>query len=313
MLPEIDLNGQTPVNDISQSDLLMKGAEWFLKHGVLLVRHVFSPDFIRCLHEEYKTRYKRYLVDESDRNLQDFHDAKGVGVGRIMIPLELAGSFNSEEFYANCGLMPLLEYLLGKSLIINSLGSVFSLPGSPDQHVHRDMANIYATDVNRNIDDSWLASTPPYAITMGTPLIPITTRTGNTRFWPGTHISTIRHDDPALGQGVDFTCSIGSCILFDYRVLHAGVANRSELVRPLLYTVYSRDWFRDSVNYDKHSSLEISAAQFTQIPDRYQHLFSWAVKDTDRRSSPRAQKPGRNDLCYCNSGRKYKHCHGKLA
>jgi uncharacterized protein YecA (UPF0149 family) len=26
-------------------------------------------------------------------------------------------------------------------------------------------------------------------------------------------------------------------------------------------------------------------------------------------SSPPAQRPGRNDPCWCGSGRKYKHCH----
>lgn len=311
MLPEIDLKEYAPVKDISQSELLLSGAEQFLKHGVLLVKNAYDAEYIQSVHEEYNERYKRYLVNESDRNMQDFHDAKGVGDKRIQISLDLAGSLNSEKFYANSGLMPLLEFLLGKSLIVNSLGSVFSLPGSPDQHIHRDMANIYVTEVNSKDDDSWLASAPPYAITVGTPLIPITALTGNTRFWPGTHITTIKYDDPNLGQGVDFTCDIGSCILFDYRVLHAGVANRSNQIRPLLYNVYSRDWFRDSVNYTEHPPLNITAEQLMQIPERFQRLFSWAVKSPIK--SADTPKLGRNDLCFCNSGLKYKNCHGKLA
>ena len=315
MLPEIDLDKYSPVKEINHSDLLMSGAENFLKHGVLLVKNAYEADYIQCLHKEYKSNYKRYLVDENIRhkNIQDFHDAKGVGQNRIMIPLHLTGSFNSEKFYANNKLMPLLEFLLGKSLIINSLGSVFSLPGSPDQHVHRDMANIYVTETNKNTDNCWLSSAPPYAITVGTPLIPITPLTGNTRFWPGTHHTTIKHNDPNLGPGVDFTCDIGDCILFDYRVIHAGVANKSEEIRPLLYNVYSRDWFRDSVNYEEHAPLNITAEQLIQVPERFQHLFSWAVENRNKPAATQTTKLGRNDMCFCNSGLKYKNCHGSLA
>ena len=30
-------------------------------------------------------------------------------------------------------------------------------------------------------------------------------------------------------------------------------------------------------------------------------------------SQPRCRKVGRNDPCPCGSGKKYKHCHGRLA
>lgn len=312
MIPEIDLKNHIPVKEINQSALLTSGAEQFLKHGVLLVKNAYDNDYIQSLCNDYTQRYERYLVEESARNMNDFHDAKGVGLKRIMIPLDLAGAFNSEKFYANDGLMPLLEFLLGKTLIVNSLGSVFSLPGSPDQHVHRDMANIYLTDTNKNTDDSWLANTPPYAITVATPLVPITELTGNTRFWPGTHLTSTKHDDPNLGTGVDFTCDLGDCILFDYRIIHAGIANKSDQIRPLLYNVYSRDWFRDSVNYDKHDPLVITSQQLMQIPECFHHLFSWAIKDSIKAEATPIKKSGRNDLCPCNSGLKYKNCHGSL-
>ncbi len=314
MLPVIDLQEHSPVKDINQSELLLSAAKLFLKHGVLLVKNVYDEAYIQCLHEEYNETYKKYLVNEAVRhkNMHNFHDAKGVGHNRIMIPLHLKGSFNSEKFYANEGLMPLLEFLLGKSLIINSLGSVFSLPGSPDQHIHRDMANIYLTEENTNTDDSWLQHAPPYAITVATPLIPITPLTGNTRFWPGTHLSSIRHNDSKLGEGEDFTCNTGDCILFDYRVIHAGMSNKSDQIRPLLYNVYSRDWFRDSVNYEEHPPLNITSEQLMKVPKHFRKLFSWSMKDFNKTSDDVIRVLGRNELCFCKSGLKFKYCHGKL-
>lgn len=312
MIPEIDLSGLQPVDDVSQSTRLSSGAERFLEQGVLLVRNAFAQEYIQRLHAEYQMRYAKYLVDESRRKMSDFHDAKGVGHKRIMIPLHLAGAFNDQQFYANQGLLPLLQYLLDDSMIMNSMGSVFSLPGAPDQHIHRDMANIYVTKTNRDAGEQWLRYPPPYAITVAIPLVPITELTGCTRIWPGTHTTTVRHDDPGLGDGEEFVCAIGSCILYDYRVLHAGAANRSDIIRPMLYCVYSRNWFRDAINYNKHKPLLVDEDEFLRVPKKYRHLFDWAVGESDIDMGETTQHIGRNALCYCNSGRKYKHCHGKL-
>lgn len=312
LLPEIDLASQPPVKDISESALLTEGAQQFLKQGVLLVKNAFDASYIQTLHKEYMEKYRKYLVDEAEQNPQDFGNALKVGHKRVMIPLDLTGSYNSEQFYANEGLLPLLKFLLGKTMIVNSLGSVFSLPGSEDQHIHRDMPNVYVTETNKGNDDGWLAHAPPYAITVGIPLIPITELTGNTRFWPGTHHTTIETNDPNLGKGVDFTCDIGSCVLFDYRIIHTGVANKSDQIRPLLYSVYSRDWFRDSVNYKKHEPLNMSVEQLAMIPNRYQSLFAWAVKGVLEPAAVQNREIGRNDPCFCHSGKKYKQCHGKL-
>ena len=54
---------------------------------------------------------------------------------------------------------------------------------------------------------------------------------------------------------------------------------------------------------------------------RYQHTdYDSALAADDATQTPGAQpierqyaKVGRNDLCPCGSGKKFKHCHGKLA
>ena len=61
--------------------------------------------------------------------------------------------------------------------------------------------------------------------------------------------------------GVSFAdAKAGDAILFDYRVLHRGLANTSAKPRPLLYFTYGRAWFTDATNY---SALSIYDAEAT--------------------------------------------------
>ena len=47
----------------------------------------------------------------------------------------------------------------------------------------------------------------------------------------------------------------GDAIIFDYRILHRGLANTSAEDRPLAYFTYGRSWFRDATNYSSTSIL----------------------------------------------------------
>ena len=46
-----------------------------------------------------------------------------------------------------------------------------------------------------------------------------------------------------------FTVAAGSVILFDYRVLHRGLAHKGDQPRPVLYFTYGRRWFSDNLNF----------------------------------------------------------------
>jgi preprotein translocase subunit SecA len=47
---------------------------------------------------------------------------------------------------------------------------------------------------------------------------------------------------------------------------------------------------------------------------RYQHAdYAGDAVADESEAAPAAAKVGRNDACPCGSGKKYKHCHGKLA
>jgi hypothetical protein len=271
-LPEIDVAGCPLVDSIKDSKQLLRGSSLFLENGFLIIRNAFDAGFIDKLLDEYLKKYDSYFADKQ------YPDAQATGDKRTMVSVALEGVFNSPEFYANPRIYPLLRYLLGPDLIINSISSVVSLPGAPDQRVHRDVPNIYVTELNRSGDFSWLKYVPPYAVTLGIPLVPISKLTGNTRFWPGTHLFNAGREHPIHNSGVDFTAETGTCVMFDYRVLHAGLANNSDKIRPIMYNVYSRPWYRDHVNYTKQDPIIITEEQFREIPQSYHHLFAWALK-----------------------------------
>ena len=52
--------------------------------------------------------------------------------------------------------------------------------------------------------------------------------------------------------GLPGSCSqpsrVGSCVLYDPRVMHRGGANESEGERALVYLTLSRVWYRDTLN-----------------------------------------------------------------
>jgi len=270
--PVIDLVGVKGPQKVQESPVLQQGIELFLQNGFLLVKNAFDPAFVAKLHDAFMDGYKTYFDDKI------YDDALDIGHRRHMVTVALEGVFNTSELYAPRNVFPILEFLLSKKLILAALGTVVSLPGAERQHLHRDYDNIYEPGFSYPGLETVIAKGPPYAITLGIPLVPITRHTGNTRFWPGTHLSSVSKKDPSLGPGVDFEAALGSCYLFDYRILHCGVANTSDTVRPLLYNIYTRPWFRDPLNYSKQEPVHITEAEFQKIPEEYRGLFAWALQ-----------------------------------
>ena len=140
---------------------LDKGIELFLNDGALLVKKAFSPDHINKPYEEYVGRYADYFEEK------DFEDAETVGNKRTMFSVSLEGQFNDPEVYANPLLLPLISRLLNDRAILESFGSVVSLPGAEQQRVHRDMFHLFEPMEGKK---DCLSLIPPYAITVMIPL-----------------------------------------------------------------------------------------------------------------------------------------------
>ena len=230
----------------------------FLEHGFLKVENAFPREFIQNLSKVYLKGL-------------DFTKEGDLGVGakvshmRYIVPIELTGAFNDPCLYANSFLIPLLQSFLGPQMILSSLGSVTSLPGAMDQHIHADYLPLFDEDVASN------CAVPPFAITMGVPLIDIDVINGPTKAWSGSH--KVYPKDRNLGPYPMhlISGSMGSCYFWDYRTLHAGGSNHSDELRPLLYMAYTRPWFHDFLNPDH---MLISEQEYQKIPEIHKSLFA---------------------------------------
>ena len=106
---------------------------------------------------------------------------------------------------------------------------MYSRPGAGDQDWHTDGAHADAPRAG--------GAGAPYAVCVFVPLIDLDEGTGCTQFWPGTHADReLAGFGPAsvvLGAAVAPYVAAGSAVLYDYRLMHRGLANRSR-ERPVL-------------------------------------------------------------------------------
>ena len=75
------------------------------------------------------------------------------------------------------------------------------------------------------------------------PLVELTPNNGSTELVQGSHRLTYAEtkDKPYL----QFRIAPGSAIVFDGRIFHRGHRNKSSESMPVLYQVYTRDWYND--------------------------------------------------------------------
>jgi hypothetical protein len=62
----------------------------------------------------------------------------------------------------------------------------------------------------------------------------------------------------------------------DYRLIHGGLANRSDKVRPILYFVFSRYWFRDYANFTQKAPVVMRTSEYERVPKKWRKLFRLA-------------------------------------
>ncbi len=257
-----------PVITFSKEEITEK--QWNKTH-LKIATHLFEINGYLKLEDLFPKELIEKLQRDTLQSLQ-FAEEEGVlkngtqvSHRRYITPLKLQGSFNTPDLYAHPLLMELFHELLGKQFIIGSMGTVTALPGSLDQHIHADYYPLFGErpDLNR--------ISPPFALTVGVPLVDIDHLNGPTKIWPGSHL-TYPIDTKMYGYPLKLLSGkMGSCYFWDYRTFHAGGSNHSDSPRPLLYFAYTRPWFKDSLNPDR---MLIDAEEREKIPGEHKALFA---------------------------------------
>jgi ectoine hydroxylase-related dioxygenase (phytanoyl-CoA dioxygenase family) len=237
MAEGVDGTGSTESKDSAGMTLLTE--------GYVVLDDVVAVEKLRNVDRQLRQTHARYF-DETF--LAGAEDVLCVGDKRYFFNPRLTGALAEPDIFANPRVMTMVRSILGQDAIIESLGVINSFPGSRMQHIHRDGGRLY---------DIGLANLlPPYALTVAMPLVEMNELSGTTAFWPGSHLKEERQDD--MTRAIAPLIRVGSCGVWDYRVCHAGLPNKSDRVRPLLYIVYARSWFRDTRNFRKRNQRRIS-------------------------------------------------------
>lgn len=251
-----ELNSQSLEVDEALLETLLKD---FRRDGCMILKDVFSKDFVQALYLHFINRYYRYFVDENHA------DALKVGDKRYLISVEIMDVFNSPQLYANPIIMAFMRNVFDNSFIISDITCVTSLPGAKSMGVHRDGGIFIGHPLSLLL--------PPHAVGVLIPLIPFNQQNGTTRVWPGTHRREYSQNEFSKLDFVDMELDTGSCVIMDHRIMHSGNANFSKEIRPLLYINYSTPWYFDPLNFHKQAPLILDDSNFKLIPKEYRKLF----------------------------------------
>ena len=242
-------------------------ADMLTKAGYALMDRVLPDSAVASLNETLVARYGQHFTSDVSRD-----GALRVGDRRHLITVELAGAFGDAAVYANPAVMDVMGLAFDGDFVLDSFGVILSLPGSEQQHRHRDGKFLFEAGIASML--------PVHAVTVGIPLIDMNVMHGTTEIFPGSHrISRWQEGSPSVVPDV----AAGSCAIWDFRVLHQGTANVSTRVRPLLCMTYSRPWWRDWTNYQQvwsesgpvrpQERLRIGDEFFKTVPEHARFLF----------------------------------------
>lgn len=163
---------------------------------------------------------------------------------------------------------PVIAKVLGDDAEHSFSGVVFSEPGSPAQFWHIDSPHESARHL------------PPHALNVLVALHDIPMDMGPTEFARGSHSLTNHLSNPSLvrdeliyqhagtsprslvqdtaePEPQSFVCALekGSCVLFDDRLLHRGLANRSGHTRHVAYFSYRRHGYSENTHFESQRSV----------------------------------------------------------
>ena len=131
---------------------------------------------------------------------------------------------------------------------------------------------------------------PPHAINVFVPLCDVGAANGGTQFRLGSNVlgrgaramRTADDDDAAMVHCP--AVQAGGAVLFDYRTVHRGAANRTARDRVVMYFCFARSWFADTRNTRSRARLIDTAPPW--VPRRFPREAAgngWRQRQRQRR------------------------------
>jgi len=230
-----------------------------------VLKDLLSPDRVATINKAYATQFGELTHQSAAAYIKE------VGDRRLMVALEVAGAFAAPDIFANPVVLSIVDQLLGGDFILGSYVAVTSMAGAKAQRLHTDQQGLF--------DDLALDSAvPAYSVTLVIPLIDLNPTTGSTQFFPGSHRNR-ENGNPTGGDEIAPDTDPGDAILFDSRITHGGMANRSKAQRPILYCTYHRAWYRDVSNFREMPPMNVDRAALDGMAEEHRKLMAWAAAE----------------------------------
>lgn len=231
----------------------------FRRDGMVVLDNLVDPALIARCRDQIMREYPTFDTVDHSRNF-------GLYPGRHTVPLHMRDALANRALFAPTIVTSLAGRLLGAEFALDSFGLLVSLPGAEDQECHADALLFRETGIDRIL--------PPTAFALALPLVRMDEISGTTAFWRGSHLR------PDAKKPADCTPIVepGSALLWDFRVLHGGLANRSDAPRPVLFGVFCRDWWREPVGAQatRYEKLVIEQRDFDALGPEARRLLGRA-------------------------------------
>lgn len=251
------------------------GSALFEFAGMCHIRSALPPELVDACLSKANDHTSRVLQTVAARGIDPeavpgfrFHEASQRGPGRTDMrffgetsaappPFDDARILGEDAAW-----LPLVRRCLGGDAKLLFQGLVATEPGTGEQALHSDGPHVGEQWRlhDASADQALGAQHPCHCLTVFVPLVDLNADNGATNFLPGTHHSAIASaaleaeaeeagSSGGAGRFVQLHPKAGDAILFDYRLFHAGAANRSLQRRPILYMIYARPWYSDDFNF----------------------------------------------------------------
>lgn len=231
------------------------------RDGVVVLDALIDPALIARCGDELAERYPEMCAVDRQRNYGPYE-------GRHCMPMVVEGSLAERDILLPAPVSAIAKAMLRPEYKVDSVGLLVSVPGAPDQIPHHDGWLFPDERLDRLL--------PAFALAVSVPLVTMDKTSGTTAFWRGSH----RAAEPLIEGPPDWEPVVppGSILLWDFRVQHAGGANRGDQARPIIFTVLSREWWvemhpPEAIHYEK---LMLARDVHAAFRPRWQSRFSRA-------------------------------------
>jgi len=257
-------------NTLSEESTLNDLTDQLAAHGFVLLPECCSDGFLSQILDVSRQRVGK---------VQEALGEKEIGIGSAAgydeIVLRSPGRWDipitPEQFGLDDCEFPwsaLIAAVLGADVEHSFSGVVFSDPGSPAQYWHIDSPHIAVEHL------------APHAINVLVALHDVSMDMGPTEIARGSHFLTnhlsnpslvpeeliyqhkstspellIRGTDKPMPENYVNALAAGSCIVFDDRVMHRGLENRSDSIRHMAYFSYRKYGYSENTHFESQRSV----------------------------------------------------------